>query len=93
MASIKTEALHAPSGPSTSPISPPTLSDDLLIGAASIAGFIFGSEDERRRVYWLIERGELPIFRMGQIICVRKSTLLRTIEAREAAASNSTEAA
>jgi hypothetical protein len=76
----------APSVVLPEPTGPPVLADDLLIGAASIAGFIFGSERERRRVYWLIERGALPIFRLGQIICARKSTLVRAVEAREQAA-------
>ena len=39
---------------------PPALADDLLYGAAAIAEFLFGSAEDRRRVYWLAESGQLP---------------------------------
>lgn len=59
------------------------LGDDLLRGAAEIAEFVFGDPAERRRVYHLSEKGELPIFRMGSQLHARRSTLLAWIEKRE----------
>ena len=64
------------------------LSDDLLEGAAAIAKFVFGNDTHktRRRVYHLADlkrRDRLPVFRMGQQIFARKSTLLRWIAERE----------
>jgi hypothetical protein len=70
--------------PSTGP--PPDLSGDLLFGAAAIAEFLFGTEGERRKVYSLIDSGSIPVFRWGTTICARKSTILQSIAAREAAA-------
>ncbi len=66
---------------------PPILADDLLIGAMAIAAFVFGRAEpaERRRVYWLAETAELPIFRLGSMICARKSRLLQHIAEREVA--------
>ena len=64
----------------------PGLGGDLLRGADAIAEFLLGDRRERRRVYYLTgeARGRLPHFRLGAIICARKSTLLRWIEAHEA---------
>jgi hypothetical protein len=64
---------------------PPSLADDLLRGAEDIAEFLFGSKGERRRVYWLIERGQLPVFKLGETWFARKSSLISAIEAREQA--------
>ena len=65
------------------------LADDLLEGAAEIALFVFGNDSakSRRRVYHLaaVDRSDrLPVFRMGNQIFARKSTLLRSIAEREA---------
>ena len=38
---------------------------------------------ERRRVYYLAQAGELPVFQLGQTVCARRSTLLRFLEHRE----------
>jgi len=62
------------------------LADDLLRGADEIAAFMFGSARHRRKVYYLTgeaSRG-LPHFKMGSLICARKSTLLRWIAEQEA---------
>jgi hypothetical protein len=61
---------------------------DLAIGAPAIAKYIFGSDETkyRRKVYHLSATGQLPTFRMGNELCMRKSTLLREVESREAAA-------
>ena len=60
------------------------LDGDILQGAAQIARFLFGSESDRRRVYFLVESGALPHFRLGGTICARKSTLVDWIENQEA---------
>jgi hypothetical protein len=76
-------------GPPAQPALPlPALGDDLLRGALEIALFVFGKAGpkERRRVYWLDAIGALPTFRMGAIICARRSTITRDILQREARA-------
>ncbi len=59
------------------------LSDDLLRGADAIAEFFFGSRTERRKIYHLAESSRLPVFRMGSVLCARKSRLLSWIEEQE----------
>jgi hypothetical protein len=61
------------------------LADDVLDGAEAIAEFLFGDRTKRRRVYDLVERRELPVFRLGSNIHARKSTLLAHIAEQEAA--------
>ena len=59
----------------------PTLSDDLLYGANSIASFV---GHPPRTVYHLLETGQLPgAFKLGKRWCLRKSTFLRNIVALE----------
>lgn len=60
-------------------------SSDLLKGAAEIATFLFGDVRHRRIVYYLVERKQLPVVRLGCRIYARKSTLLRWLRSREAA--------
>ena len=64
------------------------LSDDLLSGAAEVAQFLFGNQGERRRVYHLTAKGELPCFHMGGTLYARKSTLLAWISQREHASAS-----
>ena len=64
------------------------LADDLLTGAASIALYVFGSDAPpyRRKVYHLSSPSHpdrLPVFRIGNQLCARKSTLLRNVAQRE----------
>jgi hypothetical protein len=66
------------------PTGPPTiLADDLLVGAEQISRFMFGTASKRRQVYWLANSGEIPVFRLGAMMCARKSTLLQHITNRE----------
>lgn len=58
------------------------LAGDILYGAEAIATFMFGAKEQRRRVYNLSESG-LPVFRLGAMICARKSVLLNWIETQE----------
>lgn len=65
------------------------LADDILEGADAIADFLFRvtSDDQRgrnrRKVYHLAESSRLPIFRLGSLLCARKSKLLDFIAAQE----------
>lgn len=64
----------------------PKLADDLLRGADAIAEFVFGSAKERRKVYYLATGAKahrLPVFRMGSVLCARKSSLLQWITTQE----------
>lgn len=59
--------------------------NDLLDGAEAIAEFVYGDRRHRRRIYHLAETGQLPHFKLGAMICARKTTLLAWIEAQERA--------
>jgi hypothetical protein len=59
------------------------LADDLLRGADEIAEFIFGARGSRRKVYYLAETSHLPVFRLGAVLCARRSVLLRWIAGQE----------
>jgi hypothetical protein len=59
------------------------LADDILEGADAIAEFLFGSRSNRRKVYYLAECSKLPIFRLGSVLCARKSVLLEFISGQE----------
>ncbi|MGK7058060.1 DNA-binding protein [Bradyrhizobium sp. 1050_B9_N1_2] len=61
----------------------PCLADDMLRGAEAIAEFLFGDAKQRRKVYHVVETGKLPTFRLGAILCARKSKLLAWIEQQE----------
>ncbi len=63
----------------------PEFADDLLRGADAIAAFLFGSErpSGRRKVYYLAETSRLPVFRLGSLLCARKSVLLGFVAAQE----------
>ena len=62
-----------------------TLGDDLLHGADAIAKFMFGDAKHRRKVYYLTGEAtkSLPHFKMGSLICARKSTILTWIAEQE----------
>jgi hypothetical protein len=72
--------LQKRAGPATAE---PCLADDLLRGAEDIAEFIFGDKRQRRKIYHLGETSDVPLFRLGGILCGRKSTLLRWITQQE----------
>ena len=55
-----------------------TLSDDLLTGAGAIAEYIGW---DRRRIYYAVQRGSLPITRVGNLLVARKSELERALSA------------
>ena len=59
------------------------LKDDMLRGAKAIADFL---GEEERRVFYMLERGQLHGFKRGGLWNARKSTLVKQIEKLEAAA-------
>lgn len=59
------------------------LAGDLLRGADEIAEFIFGDRGSRRKIYYLCECTRLPVFRLGSVLCARKSVLMSWISRQE----------
>ena len=59
------------------------LSDDLLEGADEIAEFLYGDRKKRRRVYYLAQKGCLPVFNFGSTLCARRTRLVAHIEEME----------
>jgi hypothetical protein len=57
--------------------------NDLLRGAEEIAEFLFGDQKLRRQVYHLAATSTLPTFKLGSMICLRKSVVLAWIELQE----------
>lgn len=62
------------------------LGDDLLHGADEIAAFVFGERGSRRKIYYLAECARLPVFRLGSMLCARKSVLMGWIAGQESRA-------
>lgn len=62
----------------------PCLADDLLRGTKRIADHLYGDERQARKVNYLFETKQLPLFKLGGMICGRKSTLSRWIAEQEA---------
>lgn len=73
--------------PQTAPNDTPhELAGDLLRGADEIAEFIFGARGSRRKIYYLAETSHLPVFRLGAVLCARRSVLMRWIAGQESRA-------
>jgi hypothetical protein len=72
--------MEAPAVPQNKPNE---LADDILRGADEIAEFIFGDRGSRRNVYYLVASSRLPVFRLGSLLCARKSVLLQWISGQE----------
>lgn len=66
-------------------MSEPALADDMLEGARAIAEFIYGTGANPRKAYRAIEVGRLPIFRIWNRLCARKSAILDWIKRQERA--------
>lgn len=62
-----------------------TIGGDLLHGAEAIAIFVFGDVKHRRKVYYYASDAKvgMPLFRIGSVICARKSKLVEWVEAQE----------
>ncbi len=56
---------------------------DMLRGADDIAQFLFGASDQRRKVYHLAATSTLPVFKLGSMICARRSVLLKWVTEQE----------
>jgi hypothetical protein len=71
-------------GPATGEVCP-TLAEDMLRGADEIALFVFGDKKHRRKVYYYASEAkvQMPTFRMGNVICARKTKLIEWIERQE----------
>jgi hypothetical protein len=59
------------------------LSRDLMRGADEIAEFLYGDRARRRKIYHLWATSNFPAFRLGGLICARKSVLIKWIEEQE----------
>ena len=59
------------------------IADDLLRGAEAIAEFLYGDATQRRKIYHLAETSRLPIFRLGSVLCARRSVLITWIAEQE----------
>jgi hypothetical protein len=63
-------------------------------GADQIGEFVFGEDPHRKRkVYHAVERGHLPGFKLGGVLCARRSAILARIAQHEQSASCNEEAA
>jgi hypothetical protein len=67
-----------------------SLADDLLRGVRSISEFVYGTtadekeaESNVRRAYHAIGKGDIPTFRIGGVVCARKSAILKRIAEQE----------
>ncbi|GAB4069563.1 helix-turn-helix domain-containing protein [Ancylobacter sonchi] len=56
---------------------------DVLYGASAIADFLGVSPNT---IYYRVQSGSLPTFRLGSSICARRSTLRAWMEEQEAVA-------
>jgi hypothetical protein len=64
--------------------------DDVLRGADAIAKFLFGEKGSRRKVYYLAQCTKIPIFRIGSVLCARRSVLLNWVAGQESRAALAT---
>lgn len=62
---------------------PPSQSLDLLIGADKIAEYIYGDAKLRKRIYHLADNRAIPTFRLGNMLCARRSTIVQWIIKQE----------
>lgn len=69
-------------------MSEPPLADDILEGARAIAEFIYGRGTDPRKAYRAIDAGRLPIFRIGNRLCARRSVILEWIKRQELASTS-----
>ena len=58
------------------PYEDPEFAEDALRGASAISAFLYGTPKMRRKVYHLAATSKLPFFKIGSLICARKSELL-----------------
>jgi hypothetical protein len=51
----------------------PEFAKDLLRGAEEIAQFLYADRAMRRKVYHLVSTSNLHVFKLGSMICARRS--------------------
>jgi len=56
---------------------------DMLRGADEIALYLYGNREERRKIYHLVRTSKLPVFKLGSMICARRSVLLKWVQTQE----------
>src|SRR5690349_15098370 len=56
---------------------------DILTGADEVSEFLFGTRGKRRRIYALVGAKRIPFFKIGGVVCARKSRLRKWIEDQE----------
>ncbi len=56
---------------------------DMLRGAEEIALYLYGDREQRRKIYHLVATSHLPIFKLGSMICARRSVLIKWVENQE----------
>jgi phosphoribosylaminoimidazole carboxylase (NCAIR synthetase) len=56
---------------------------DILRGAEEIALYLYGKREERRKIYHLNRTSRLPTFKLGSMICARRSVLLKWVQSQE----------
>lgn len=61
----------------------PDFASDLLRGAALVAEFIYGDRKYRRKIYHLFETSRIPLFKLGSVICGRRSVLVQWVAEQE----------
>ena len=61
----------------------PEFAKDLLRGAEEIAQFLFGDRELRRKVYHLVATSNFPVFKLGSMVCARKSVVLEWVKDQE----------
>jgi hypothetical protein len=61
----------------------PEFAQDMLRGAVEIAQFLYGDEKLRRKVYHLAATSNFPVFKLGSMICARKSKVLKWVADQE----------
>ncbi len=59
------------------------LAEDVIRGADAIAAEVFGDPKQRRRIYHLCETSQFPHFKLGSVLCARRSVILEWIESQE----------
>jgi hypothetical protein len=64
------------------------LAEDMMRGAGPLAEFFYGEDNEanRRKIYHLSDKHGLPTFKLGGVLCGRRSTIMRWVEQQEGAA-------
>lgn len=60
-----------------------SLANDMLTGGGEISRFVYGDESGRRKIYHLAKTTDIPVFKLGELLCARKSKLIAWIERLE----------